>query len=87
MLPRALTLCVSVLIAVATPVRPQHIGPQPGRVLFSRQVSWWAADGLPASEVVARETTFVFRPDSARGWPSTGMVPRRSSSTPARACS
>jgi len=76
MLTRIAAGCAIVLLAVSTTARPQSpAGPGPGRVFQARQTSWWAADGLPASEIVARESTFVFRPDSARGWPSSGLVP------------
>ena len=45
------------------------------QVLVVRQVSWWAPDGLPATDIAARETTLVFEPDSLRGWPATGTMP------------
>lgn len=69
-------LCAIALLTVGVPANAQHpLGPNPGRVLALHQVSWWAADGLPAAEVVARDTSLVLRFDSARGWPASGIVP------------
>ncbi|HEX9630844.1 MAG TPA: hypothetical protein VGA02_00155 [Gemmatimonadales bacterium] len=73
---RITALCVLGLATIASAAHAQAVsGPAPGRVFRVRQASWWAADGLPASDVVARDSTFIFRPDSARGWPADGRVP------------
>lgn len=70
------TVCAIVLLAGSVPAAAQDpLGPRPGRVFALHQVSWWAADGLPAAEVVARDTALVLRFDSARGWPASGIVP------------
>jgi len=53
----------------------EALGPGPGRVFVARQTSWWAADGLPPSDVVAHDSTFIFKPDSLHPWPSFGTVP------------
>ncbi len=53
----------------------EALGPGPGRVFVARQTSWWAADGLPPSDVVAHDSTFIFKPESLHPWPSFGTVP------------
>jgi hypothetical protein len=76
MSPATAVLYVIVLHAGAISAAAQDsLGPGAGRVFTLRQVSWWAADGLPAADVVARDTTFVLRFDTAWDWPASGMVP------------
>lgn len=76
MSPAVAAICAIAFLPVGVPASAQNpIGPGPRRVLALHQVSWWAADGLPAAEVVARDTALVLRFDSARGWPASGIVP------------
>ena len=72
-----LLIVLAVMLKPAVAAGQGTMGPGKGRVLLVHQLSWWAADGLPESDIVASDTTLIFRPDSARGWPSTGMVPVR----------
>ena len=68
-------LCAIAQITVGVSANAQHpLGLGPGRVLALHQVSWWAADGLQAAEVVARDTSLVLRFDSARGWPASARA-------------
>ncbi|HET7584313.1 MAG TPA: hypothetical protein VFK13_05365 [Gemmatimonadaceae bacterium] len=66
---------IVVLLWFATATVLQAQGQPTPKVFIVRQTSWWAADGLPAWDVVARDSTFVFRFDGDRVWPATGTLP------------
>jgi hypothetical protein len=82
MLPRLVVLAALATSAVGSLQAQERAGFGYPSAFVVRQTSWWSADGLPASDVLAHDTTIVFRPDSAHGWPAYGMVPAAFSMDP-----